>query len=206
MLRCESIETALKCVTYLLHYSAKDGVKLLEALTGKPHEENPGKYPAARGNKMAFSDPIWWGPGLAGRLLNNRQDIFAFCSSDVQWHYDSSKFKGRRWHKDLFENPSQESQDPPYVYVDLEVCHIPNLVSVDIFFALAHTDEVEIFRSPLVRGLVQHAWWPSRWQAKMDWEVLDSLSDQSSFRTRYRLLVVRSRERLHRSLIPQSKK
>ena len=39
-----------------------------------------------------------------------------------------------------------------------------------------------------------------------DWETLDSLSDQSSFRTRYRLLVVRSRERLHRSLIPQSKK
>merc|ERR1712078_664612 len=58
--------------------------------------------------------------------------------------------------------------DPPYVYLDLEVCHIPNLVSVDIFFALAYTEEVEIFRSPLVRGLVQCAWWPSRWRANSD--------------------------------------
>merc|ERR1719181_1556641 len=56
-------------------------------------------------------------------------------------------------------SPGKVMKSPPFHDIDVEVCHIPNLCCVDIVLPLALAENVEVFKSPVVRGLVQYLWW-----------------------------------------------
>ena len=151
---------------------------------------------------MPEDTPYWWGFSQHGILsekfshlksfmgfkmitesiFNNKQDVFALCSTDVEWdgteatRSSSSKritkltddakeqHKKKRRLQGRDERRMKQRDKRLTCSITMEVCHIPNLLSADVFMALSKTgldlqDGLDLFEHRVVRACIDYVWW-----------------------------------------------
>eukprot|EP00927_Polykrikos_kofoidii_P083608 TRINITY_DN860_c0_g2_i1.p1 TRINITY_DN860_c0_g2~~TRINITY_DN860_c0_g2_i1.p1 ORF type:complete len:941 (+),score=103.03 TRINITY_DN860_c0_g2_i1:313-2823(+) len=144
-------------IAELIRKSPDAAVKLLSTTTGPPRCENPGWHPVplrACARAYMVAGEGW----LLRKLMNPPPDIFSFYVPDSVWAFDANTFGPPAWHSRL--KPMSLFD----VDIDVQVCHIPALMSVDVFAALVQRDHLPMFGSVVIKSLIDEAWWQGPWR------------------------------------------
>mmetsp|Transcript_14897 Transcript_14897/g.42987 ORF Transcript_14897/g.42987 Transcript_14897/m.42987 type:complete len:797 (-) Transcript_14897:76-2466(-) len=96
-------------------------------------------------------------------LVNPTPDLLAFYERDTTWGFDGARFEGAAWQKHI----DSRKWGKPYRDAEIRVCHVPNIVCVELFAALMtssgrhHADQTSLrpFKAPVIRGAIEFVWW-----------------------------------------------
>eukprot|EP00928_Gymnodinium_smaydae_P023333 TRINITY_DN1929_c0_g1_i1.p1 TRINITY_DN1929_c0_g1~~TRINITY_DN1929_c0_g1_i1.p1 ORF type:complete len:845 (-),score=117.24 TRINITY_DN1929_c0_g1_i1:112-2601(-) len=126
--------------------------EFLLATSGPPECINPGWHPVPTRMATAVFMSSAYG-GTFRRLLNSPPDYFSFYERENVWAFDAEKFQPPKWHSRL------ASMEPPCVGVEVSVCHIHSMMCAEVFAAISNTEDLELFRSRTIGGLIERLWW-----------------------------------------------
>ena len=91
-------------------------------------------------------------------MLNPKLNLFTLCPPDFQWEFDRFQKCKRWWHYVFGPKQPKRRSMRNYTRINVEVCFIPNLLSLDVLLPLANTTSSKIFKGKVVQGIVQHLW------------------------------------------------